>query len=45
MVPEEIRAEVAELQEKISSGEIEVLTSAAMTADEIEALKASAAVK
>ena len=44
MVPEEARAEVAELQEKISSGEIEVLTSSAMTAEEIEALKASVAV-
>ena len=44
MVPEEARAEVAELQEKISNGEIEVLTSSAMTAEEIEALKASVAV-
>ena len=45
MVPEDVRAEIAELQEKISSGEIEVLTSNTMTAEEIEALKASAAVK
>jgi len=45
MVPEEIRAQVAELQEKIASGEIEVLTSANMDATEIEELKASVAVK
>lgn len=44
MVPEDIRAQVAELQEKISKGEIEVLTSSDMTAEEIEALKASVAV-
>ncbi len=45
MVPEEIRTQVAELQEKIASGEIEVLTSANMDASEIEELKASVAVK
>ena len=45
MVPEEIRTQVAELQEKITNGEIEVLTSATMTAEEIEDLKASVAVQ
>ena len=43
MVPEEIRAQVAELQEKIASGEIEVYTSANMSSAEIEELKASVA--
>ena len=45
MVPQEIRDQVAELQQKIADGEIEVLTSATMTSDEIEELKASVAVK
>ena len=45
MVPEDIRAQVKELEEKISDGEIEVVTSANMTTEEIEALKASVAVK
>ena len=45
MVPEDIRTQVAEYQEKITNGEIEVLTSATMTAEEIEDLKASVAVQ
>ena len=48
MVSEEIRAQVAELQEKIASGEIEVYTTAGangMDSAAIEELKASVAVK
>ena len=45
MVPEEIRAQVDELQAKIASGEIEVYTSADMDSKAIEDLKASVAVK
>lgn len=45
MVPEDVRAYVDELEQKISDGEITVYTSADMTTDEIEALKASVAVQ
>ena len=45
MVPEDIRAQVEELREKIADGEIEVYTSATMDAKAIEDLKASVAVK
>ena len=45
MVPEDIRAQIDEIEEKISNGEIEVVTSANMTTDEIEDLKASVAGK
>ena len=45
MVPEDIRAQIDELEKKISNGEIEVVTSANMTTEEIEDLKASVAVK
>lgn len=45
MVPEEVRTYVAEMQQKITDGEITVYTSADMTTDEIEELKASVAVQ
>ncbi|MDO5345154.1 MAG: BMP family ABC transporter substrate-binding protein, partial [Lachnospiraceae bacterium] len=45
MVPEDVRAYVDELEQKISDGEITVYTSSEMTTDEIEALKASVAVQ
>lgn len=40
-VPEDIRAKVAEYQEKISSGEIEVLSAFDMSDDEVQQLKDS----
>lgn len=45
MVPEEVRAYVDELEQKISDGEITVYTSGEMSTDEIEELKASVAVQ
>jgi basic membrane protein A len=44
MVPQEIRDKIDEIQEKLANNEIEVLTSSTMTAEEIEALKASVSV-
>ena len=45
MVPEDIRAAVDEMEAKISAGEIQVYTSATMSTEEIEALKASVALQ
>ncbi|MBQ6987155.1 MAG: BMP family ABC transporter substrate-binding protein [Oscillibacter sp.] len=45
MVPEDIRAAVDELEAQISSGEIQVYTSATMSTEEIESLKASVALQ
>ncbi len=45
MVPEDVRAYIDEVQQKISDGEIVVYTSADMTTDQIEELKASVAVQ
>ena len=42
VVPEEIRTQVAELQEKITSGEIVVDSAKAMTAEEIGRLEKAA---
>ncbi len=45
MVPEDVRAAVDELEARISAGEIQVYTSATMSTDEIESLKASVALQ
>ena len=45
LVPEDIRATVEELQNKITSGEIEVYSALTMSTDEIEELKSSVAVQ
>lgn len=45
MVPEEVRTYVDELEQKIIAGEIDVYTSAEMSTDEIETLKASVALQ
>ena len=45
MVPEDIRTAVDELEAKISAGEIEVYSSATMSTEEIESLKASVALQ
>ncbi len=45
IVPEEVRTAVDELEEKITNGEITVLSSNTMTTEEIDELKASVAVQ
>ena len=45
MVPENIRTTLEDLEQKIINGEIEVMTSANMTTEEIDAIKASVALK
>lgn len=45
MIPENIRTTLDELEQKIVNGEIEVMTSSNMTAEQIDEIKASVALK